>query len=649
MTTPATAPYKRPGVYVRETLNPLPTPVVTSGTSLAAFIGKHSAGPNAPQIVGSWTEFQSLYRGFGDGTNYLPFSVYQYFANGGRQAAIVRATPSDAVAASLTVKNVPVLPTQHLVATVSATLGTGGTAPTVAVANIVPGTGAEVEETGITLHWDAPGTVPDFYQITWVVQGESTPVGGPINVAAPATSAVITGLTPGTTYTFTVAQVKGSAIQTTNLGTGAASTKAALVPVDALRITATGAGIYGNSIYVDITPSWDSSTNRFHLFVKDGSASASAIVERWQDVSLDPSDSRYAVALVNSPAAGSQYITLTNLLPPGSPVTGTGQTPDASWYPVSTTAAPLIGGADGTGSVNLVTATAELDTLSDMLTVNLPGVSDATTINAVLAWAEARGNAFVLVDPPRSDSSDPATAAASYLALMPASAVTGPSPYASSSYGAVYGPWLQASDPAGTSVTATRLLPPGGAMAGQYAAADLAQGPHVPAAGVDYPLVGVLGVEHLFTSDQLDDLNEAGFNVIRPVPQAGICAMGVRTPKPGMPDRYIPVRRTLTYIKQILIDATRFAIFKPNGPDLWGTLTAISQQHLDAILSAGLLKGASANDAYFVICDETNNTALTVANGEVHIQIGVAVASPAEFVIIDIGQYQGGTTATTSV
>jgi phage tail sheath protein FI len=171
----------------------------------------------------------------------------------------------------------------------------------------------------------------------------------------------------------------------------------------------------------------------------------------------------------------------------------------------------------------------------------------------------------------------------------------------------------------------------------------------VPAAGVDYPLVGVLGVEHLFTSSQLDSLNDVGFNIVRPVPQAGICAMGVRTPRPGMPDRYVPVRRTLIYVKRALIEATRFSVFKPNGPDLWATLTAVCQQQLDSILSAGLLKGATASDAYFVVCDDTNNTANTVANGEVHIQVGVAVASPAEFVIIDIGLYQGSTSTTTSV
>lgn len=647
MTTPATAPYKRPAVYVRETLNPLPTPAVTAGVSLAAFVGPHNSGPTGPQVIGSWNEFQTLYRGFGSGTSYLPFAIYQYFANGGRQAAVVRAVPSDSVAASLTVKNVPVLPQQNLVPTVSVSLGTAGTAPTVAVAGIHAGTGAQVEETGITLLWTAPTVVPDFYQISWVAQGTSSPVGGPVNVAAPATQAVLNGLIPGTTYIFTVAQVKGAAVQSASLGTGTAATKAALVPVNALSLTALGAGTYGNSIYVDITPSWTS--GHFHLFVKDGSAAASAIVERWQDVSLNPADGRYAVALINSPSGGSKYVTIANLLPPGSPTVGTGATPDASWYPVATTAAPLAGGTDGTATVNLATATSQLDTLAGMLTLNLPATSDATTINAVLAWAETRGNAFVIIDPPASPTSDGPTASAAYLALMPASAVTGPSPYASSSYGAVYGPWLQAADPAGMSVSSTRLLPPGGAMAGLYAAADLAQGPHVAAAGTDYPLVGVLGVEHLFNNTQLDDLNQSGFNVIRPVPQAGICAMGVRTPRPGLPDRYIPVRRTLIYIKTALITATRFAIFKPNGPDLWSTLLEIGRQNCEAFLAAGLLKGASSTDAFFIVCDDTINTANTVANGELHMQVGVAVASPAEFVIIDIGIYQGGSVATTSV
>jgi hypothetical protein len=630
-------------------LNPLPTPVVTSGASLAAFVGPHSAGPAGPHVIGSWTEFQTLYRGFGTGTTLLPFSVYQYFSNGGRQAAIVRAVPSDSVAASLTVKNVPVLPTQNLVPTVSVALGTAGTAATVAVAGIHAGTGAQIEETGITLLWTASAPAPDFYQITWVPQGQTTPVGGPVNVVGSATQAVLTGLTPGATYTFTVAQVKGAAIQTANLGTGTGSTKAALVPVDALKITALGAGTYGNTIYADITPSWETSPGRFHLFIKDGSAASAAIVERWQDVSLDPGDDRYAVALVNSPTGGSKYVKIQNLLPPSAPVVGTSQTPSTSWYPVPTTAAPLINGVDGVATVSLPDAVTQLDTLDAMLVLNLPGISDATVINSVLAWAEARSNAFVIIDPPSSPSADAATAAATYLALMPASTVTGPTPYASSSYGAVYGPWLQASDPAGTSVSATRLLPPGGAMAGQYAVADLAEGPHISAAGVDFPLVGVLGVEHLFTATQLDDLNEAGFNIVRPVPQSGFCAMGVRTPRAGMPDRYIPVRRTLIYTKTVLADATRFAVFKPNGPDLWSTLSAIAQQHCDAFLAAGLLKGATANDAYFIVCDETNNTPNTVANGEVHIQVGLAVASPAEFVIIDIGQYQGGTTADTSV
>ena len=50
--------------------------------------------------------------------------------------------------------------------------------------------------------------------------------------------------------------------------------------------------------------------------------------------------------------------------------------------------------------------------------------------------------------------------------------------------------------------------------------------------------------------------------------------MGVRTLKQGMPDRYVPVRRMLIFLRQTLSDLTRFAVFKPNNPELWSTLTA---------------------------------------------------------------------------
>jgi phage tail sheath protein FI len=97
------------------------------------------------------------------------------------------------------------------------------------------------------------------------------------------------------------------------------------------------------------------------------------------------------------------------------------------------------------------------------------------------------------------------------------------------------------------------------------------------------------------------------------------------------------------------VDSTRFAVFRPNGPALWATLDAVCTTKLESMAQLGQLAGATPNDAFFVTCDASNNPPDTVANGEVHITVGVALASPAEFVIIEIGQYAGTSTVTNSL
>jgi phage tail sheath protein FI len=318
--------------------------------------------------------------------------------------------------------------------------------------------------------------------------------------------------------------------------------------------------------------------------------------------------------------------------------------------PTFVTDAPLESGADGVLAVNLAEQLAtHFASISDVLLVNLCGntsmpdhVPSATQINAALVWAEQRKGAFLILDAPRQPSPiDASTAATKFTesvgAFVPAT-----------SYAAFYGPWIQVADPAGASVSSTRMLPPAGAVMGQFAQADAAVGPNRSPAGVSYSLVGTVGVEHLFSLDQLDTLNQAGCNIIRPVPQSGYCIMGARTLKKGMPDRYISVRRMLTYIQSLLEEVTRFAIFEPNGPDLWSTLDALVRQQLMTLTQAEQLQSTLPDQAFFVTCDETNNTVQTVQLGEVHITVGVALASPAEFIIIEISQYQGGVSQVTN-
>jgi phage tail sheath protein FI len=52
----------------------------------------------------------------------------------------------------------------------------------------------------------------------------------------------------------------------------------------------------------------------------------------------------------------------------------------------------------------------------------------------------------------------------------------------------------------------------------------------------------------------------------------------------------------------------------------------------------GGLRGATPAEAFFVKCDAENNTADQIAQGQVNIEVGVALQYPAEFVVITLSQ-----------
>jgi phage tail sheath protein FI len=661
-------PYKRPGVYIKETLQPLPMPVVAPGTSVATFVGTHYMGPTTPVKITGWDQFMNLFGGFGTGRDYLPFQVYNFFANGGQAAWVLRAVSegagaAGAVAASVTVKNKPLDPPKSPLIPFATPLGvapTGtGTKPAAKVSGVAFTARGTPDQTSfeVTIPYPQAATQADALQCI-ATPRDGSPAIGPVWIPTTAATSYLlcmapaaTGLSPGKAYDLQIVPYKGTVAGDPMTAAFDVTAKASYTPVDCFKLTAKGRGVYGNQFAVTTeASSWDPAAYRFHLFVQQKVGADFVVKESWQDVSMNPGDPRYVVSLVNSASSGSNLVTIENLLPPDPAVEGTSPTPDASWQPTVVDRAPFALGTDGTADVNLSEALAKyFGSITDVLLVNLcgrdkdakmpGGIPSAVTINAMLAWAKTRGATFCVLDAP-SVVGDAAAAVLAYTALMPAG--TAQQKYAGTSLGAFYGPWVQFSDPAGASVSSSRMLAPAGAVMGQYSLADASVGPNRVAAGTAYALTGAVGVQQLFSLDQLDALNPIGVNVIRPVPQAGFCIMGARTLTQGMPDRYVSVRRMLIYLENLLEEVTRFAIFEPNGPLLWQKLNALVTQQMTAISQAGQLASTSRDQSFFVVCDETNNPPTTVANGEVHIQVGVALSSPAEFIVIEISQYQGG-------
>jgi hypothetical protein len=417
-------------------------------------------------------------------------------------------------------------------------------------------------------------------------------------------------------------------------GSGAAAATRTLndtagTPHATLVVSASSKGSWGTNINVSVTAS--TITGYFNLTVYYGGTTSANIVERWTDITMDTTNARYAVSTIN---AGSTYITVAD---GGSTASGATRNPAVA---ANTT---LTGsGLDG-GSITNSTFISDLNTdgtsawdgIKQTLILNIPGYTDAATVNAAIAYAEYRTDVFVVVDGLNDTVTAQLAAAATYTV---------------SSRAAVYYPQITIPDPTaqvGSSSGLTKTIGAGGAVVGLYAATDASRGVFKAPAGLQAKIAGAVSVPSLTNTD-LDNLNTASapVNAIKYTPGAGIVVMGARTLKQGYVDRYVPVRRTLIYLEKSLTDLTQFAVFEPNDARLWRRLNASVSSFLTGFWNQGGLAGASPSQAFFVKVDSENNPQASIDNGYVTIEVGVALQRPAEYVVIKIGQFDGGTTVT---
>ena len=415
-------------------------------------------------------------------------------------------------------------------------------------------------------------------------------------------------------------------------------TDGAEAPADVLTVSATAPGTWASDpasssrVYVSVQQGITGS-NRFDLVVEVGTGSYLAAREQFLDLSMNPADPRYVLEVMNSPVIGSKYVTAT--LASGYAYNAT--TPK---IPATLVKSPLTGGLDGTGTPDLVTTTQKLDAVDANLVINVPGLS-ATDAASVVTWAAASGRHFVVVDVPRPAAGETATQSVTAMTTF-ADALP------NSSHVAVYGPWLYVADP-GSKAGASRLTAPGGSVVGQILRTDVVRGKHKAPAGVQTAINGAVQPYQVFSNVQQDTLAASAVNLLRVIPGSGVCIWGARTQSNGFPDRYIPVRRLLIGLRSALTDITRFAIFEGNDEELWATVEDVIDKYLQAQFDQGAFKGESPTDAYYVRCDDTNNDPASADSGVVNIEVGVALKSPAEFIVIRLGQMQAGTTVTDSL
>lgn len=432
-------------------------------------------------------------------------------------------------------------------------------------------------------------------------------------------------------------------------GTGAETASVTLTDraqsaLDTIVVEAVNPGEWANALSVAVL---DGAANRFNLAVYGApltsvAAANSNLLEQYNDLSMDQNDPRYVESVINTLSA---YIRVTDLK---SATDAPANRPSASGLKA------LSGGADGAAPArtNYSDALTNFDPIQSPIVFNLPDVAsiyDATSQDAatqmtsvkniykdLMTYCETRGDAFAVLDTPKGMTGAEAVTFAAAVTQNAAASATG-------SNAAMYYPWMATPDPLRSVPGATRLVAPGAAVVGQYLSTDASRGVFKAPAGLGNRIAVAVAPERALSNAELDALNSAStpVNAIRTVPGAGIVIMGARTMSHTPSDRYVNVRRSMIYLKKELSDLTAFAVFENNDSRLWTQIRAALNSFLGSYWNQGGLRGTNPAQAFYVKCDNTNNTAQDILNGRVNIEVGVAIEYPAEFVVINIGQITG--------
>jgi len=214
------------------------------------------------------------------------------------------------------------------------------------------------------------------------------------------------------------------------------------------------------------------------------------------------------------------------------------------------------------------------------------------------------------------------------------------------SYGALFHPWLQADrgapqrDAQSGNVVALqrrtpRVVPPDGVSLGVVAARAASRGAWV--APANEPLKDVVALAPAVPSGDLAALQEAQVNVLRADPR-GLYALSADTLALDTELRPINVRRLLTLLRRLAQRRGNRYVFEPLGPVLRRAVQRGFDELLTDLFRRGAFAGATAEQSFRVVTDDTVNTRVDADAGRFVIELRVAPSLPMRFITVRLTQ-----------
>jgi hypothetical protein len=396
----------------------------------------------------------------------------------------------------------------------------------------------------------------------------------------------------------------------------------------------------------------------FNVLVRrgDDKNSNKAILETWNNVSLDPNSSRFISRVIGdqvveyssttnqieittgSFANQSRYVRVKNVTPTPNYLDNNGQPVAAYTSSLPINGSGSFGGATGTvkGGANFYEAINSsntqgltagcYDNMVDLLAnkddyqfniLSTPGLINehhTATISTIITNTTNRGDNLYVVD------------MVDYSGIL--GDVVTQATSRDTSYAATYWPWVRIVDP-GTGkqvfVPASTLIP------GVYAYNDKVSAPWFAPAGINRGgLSSVIAAKSKLSQADRDELYSNNINPIATFPRTGVSVFGQKTLQKGASalDR-INVRRLMIELKAYITQIADTLVFEQNTITTRNNFLSRVNPYLTTIQQKQGLY------AFKVIMDETNNTPDVVDRNQLIGQIYVQPSRTAEFIALD--------------
>jgi phage tail sheath protein FI len=396
-----------------------------------------------------------------------------------------------------------------------------------------------------------------------------------------------------------------------------------------LKLDASSAGVWGNSLAARISAPTSGETDEFNLeILKD-----SVVVESFPNVSMTDTDSNFVEEVVNDESTGSLYVVATDLDSTSTlflPIISTWDLATGSEGTTADMAAADYTGGDDFGALEA----------SDITMLAVPDAATsglAASVHAsMITFCEVTRNneVFAVYDPIASQTY--AQARTQFNAL----AATEP--------GACYWPRVKIPNPDKSIFGTDDLItiPPSGGVCGICARNDANKraGPFVQPAGIDDGrLYGAVDLETdtVLKKSVRDTLYPDRINPIQYKKGNGIYVDGCRTHKSTGSFPSVGERRGISYIETTLKNGLDWVRHQNNTAELRGKVERTVRGYLLDWTDNGAFASTDPDQAFFVDGDVDGigiNNARVRAQNKLYVRVGIATAKPGEYVIILVSQ-----------